>query len=74
MDHVDNGARKDMLTNALRDFANWRTERQGNCTQIELLAWTPTISRKRNLNQLENYSQIVVKCWYLPRIGRLDIL
>ena len=45
---------KDMLENALRDIANWRTKRQSSETKSQVLVWMIIISRKRNLNQLEN--------------------
>ena len=45
---------KDMLENALRDIVNWRTKRQSSYTKSQVLAWMIIISRKRNLNQLEN--------------------
>ena len=45
---------KDILKNALKDFANWQTRRRSNCTKFQALAWTIFNSRKRNLNQLEN--------------------
>ena len=40
--------------NVLRDIANWRTKRQSSYAKSQVLAWMITISRKRNLNQLEN--------------------
>ena len=35
-------------------MVNWRTKNQSNDTQSQVLAWMIFISRKRNLNQLEN--------------------
>ena len=53
-----------------------RTKRQHFSTS-QVLAWI-IISRKRNLNQLENYQKyahkLPLKCLYLARIGRIDIL
>ena len=58
---------KDMLKNALRDFANWRSV-SSPCRMI-------IISRTRNLKQLENGQKCPhMKCLYLERIGRPDIL
>ena len=48
---------KDMLKNASRDIVNWQTNGQNNCTKVQLPAWMITISRKRNLNRLENYQK-----------------
>ena len=63
---------------ALRDIANWRTKRQSSYTKSQVLVWMIIISRKRNLNQLENgqkiCSQIVLKCLHLARVGKPDIL
>ena len=42
---------KDMLQNALRDIANWRTKRQSSFKRSQVLVWMSTISRKRNFNQ-----------------------
>ena len=44
---------KDMLKNEWIEIASWQTKRQSNCTRSQVLAWMITISRKRNLNQLE---------------------
>ena len=44
---------KDMLKTALKGFASWQTKRQSNFAKSQVLAWMITISRKRNLNQLE---------------------
>ena len=54
---------KDMLKNALRDVANWRTKRQSSYTKSQSLDWMIIISRRRNLNQLENCQKYVLtKC------------
>ena len=63
---------KDMLKNALRDIANWRTKRQGSEIKSQLPPWMTITSRRRNWYQLED--QIVLKCLYLARVGRPDIL
>ena len=57
---------KDMLKNACKDIAIWRTKRQSSCTQYQTLAWMIITSRKRSLNQWENgqkCSQIVSECF-----------
>ena len=50
-----------MLKNALRDTANWRTKEQSSYTKSQVLVWMITISRKRNLNQLEHYHKFALK-------------
>ena len=69
---------KDMLHFALRDIANWPTERQSSFSKSQVLAWMTIISRNRNSQSVGELSkacsQIVLKCLYLARIGRLDIL
>ena len=63
--------------NAWRDIAIWRTKKQSSYAKSQVLAWAITISRKRNLNQLENcqtYAHKFLKCLHLARIGGLDIL
>ena len=61
---------KDMPKNALRVIANWQTTRQKNCTKFQL--------KKEELETVGEFSdacsQIVLKCWYSARIGRLAIL
>ena len=68
----------DMLKNALRDIANWRTKRPSSHTKSQILAWMIIITRKSNSNPLEKlskvWSQIVLKCLYLARIGGPHIL
>ena len=46
---------RDMLRNASRDTANWQTKRQSSCTRLQVLAWMIINSKRRSLNQLENY-------------------
>ena len=43
---------KPMIANLI--CANWQTKRQSSCATSQVLAWTITNSRKKNLNQLEN--------------------
>ena len=49
--------------NALRDIANWLTKRRSHCTKSQVLAWMIIISRKRNMNQLEN-CQMYACTWH----------
>ena len=69
---------KDMLENALRDTASWQTKKWISCTKFQVPAWMITKSRRRSLNQWENYPmyahKMVLKCLYLARMGRPDIL
>ena len=54
-----------------------KQERQSNNTTSQVFAWMIIISRKRNLNQLENSevcSPIVLKCSHSTRSGRPDVL
>ena len=57
---------------------SWRTRRLSNSTKYLLDASMTTTSKKKNQNLLENCqivcSQIALKCLYLARIGRPDIL
>ena len=54
---------KDMLKNALRDTATWRTKRQSSCTKFQVLAWMIISSRRSSLNQLENYEKYAHKLY-----------
>ena len=69
---------KEMRKNVLRGIVNWQTKRQSSCTKSQVLVFMTTISRRRNWNQLEDlqklYSQIVLECLHLARIGRPRIL
>ena len=57
---------KDMLQNAWRDTANWQTKTQNSWTNFQVLAWMITISRNRNLNQLEIYQKYAHKFSFNP--------
>ena len=60
---------KDMLKNALRDIANWRTKRQSSYTKFQVFAWMIINSKKkRSLNQLETYQKYAHKfcTWHEP--------
>ena len=65
-------------TNAWKDTANWQIRRPNNDAKSRRRAWMTITSKKNKWDQLENcqkyHSQIVVKCLYVARIGRLDIL
>ena len=63
-----------MRKRAWRVIVNWQTKRRGNCTQFQRLAWMITTTWRRTWKQSENCPQMVVKCFYLALICRLDIL
>ena len=69
---------KVMPRNVWKDIVSWRTKRLNNSTKYQLHALMTIISEKKNWNLLEKLShvcsQIVLKCLYLARIGRPDIL
>ena len=52
---------KDMLKNALRDIANWRTKRQSSFSKFQVLARMIINSRQRNSKLLENCQKFVHK-------------
>ena len=70
--------RKDMLKNAFRDTANWQTKRQSSCTKFQPLALMIINSKKEELESIRELSKIcsriVLKCLYVARSGRPDIL
>ena len=67
-----------MRRSAWNDIVSWRTRRLSNSTKYLLHASMTTTSKKKKQNLLENCSntcsQIVLKCLYMARIGRPDIL
>ena len=67
-----------MQRNVWSDIVSWQTGRRNNSTKYLLLASMTITSKKKKQNLLENChkyaSQIVLKCLYLARIGRPDIL
>ena len=68
---------KVMPRNVWSDVADWRTKGPSNCTKLQLHALMTIHSKKKNwdLEELSKVcSQIVLKCLYLARIGRPDIL
>ena len=69
---------KVMQRNVWRDIASWRTKPPSNCTKSERHAWMTINLRKKKLGSVGEFSnvcsQIVLKCLYLARIGRPDIL
>ena len=60
------------------DIVSWQIKRLNNSTKYQLDALMTIISKKKNWNPWEtcqNYAfKIVLKCLYLARIGRPDIL
>ena len=60
------------------DIANRRTKQASNCTKSQLHALMTIHSKKENWDLLENCqkvcSEFVLKCLYLARIGRPEIL
>ena len=68
---------KVMPRNVWRDIVNWRTRRLNISTKYLLHALMTIISKKKNWNPRELSkvcSQIVLKCLYVARLGRPDIL
>ena len=68
---------KDMLKNALRDVANWRTKKDRTVIQSlkSLLGWSPFQERRTWISWRTITSMLIfLKCLYLARIGRPDIL
>ena len=67
-----------MHRSAWNDIVSWRTRRFSNSTKYLLHASMTTTSKKKKQNLLENCQinalKIVLKCLYLTRIGRPDIL
>ena len=66
-----------MQRNVWNDIVSWQTRRLNNSTKYLLHALMTTTSKKRkkSVGELSNtFSQIVLKCLYLARIGRPDIL
>ena len=61
-----------MQRSVWNDIVSWQTRRLNNSTKYLLLASMTTTSKKKKLSQVR--SQIVLKCFFLARIGRLDIL
>ena len=67
-----------MQRNVWNDIASWRTRLHNNSTKYLLHASMTTTSKRKKQNLLENCQvhalKIVLKCLYLARIGRPDIL
>ena len=66
-----------MQRNVWNDIVSWRNRRLSNSTKYLLHASMTTTSKKKKQNLLElsnTCSQFVLKCSYLARIGRPDIL
>ena len=62
-----------MRNSAWRGIVNWQTKRRSNCTKFQRLAWMFITSRRRSWKPSE-ICPMFLKCLYLARIGRLDIL
>ena len=69
---------KDKLKNALSDTVNRQTRKCSSYTKSQVLAWMIPNSRKKSLKHVgelsEENTQIILKCLYLARICRPDIL
>ena len=65
-----------MERNGRKDIANGRTTQLNRKRKSQRYASMTITLKKKKLDQLESTvcSQIVLKCQYLARIGRLDIL
>ena len=67
-----------MRRNVWSDIVSWQTRRLNNFTKYLLHASMTTTLKRKNLKYLGDLSkvcsQIVLKCLYLARIGRPDIL
>ena len=67
-----------MQRNVWNDFVSWQTRRHNNSTKYLLHASMTTTSKRKKQNLLENCQihalKLFLKCLYLERIGRLDIL
>ena len=62
-----------MQRSVWNDIVSWRTRRRNNSTKYRLLALMTIISKKvGELSQV--CSSILLKCFFVPRIGRPDIL
>ena len=69
---------KDMQRNVLNGTANWQTTQSSNCVRSLHHVLTTISSKKEELETVGDVSkvcsQVVLKCLYLARIGRPDIL
>ena len=67
-----------MQRSVWNDIVSWQTRRPSNSTKYLLHASMTSTSKKKKESLLENLtntcSQIVLKCLYLARVGRPDIL
>ena len=67
-----------MPRNVWNEIVSWQTRRLSNSTKYLLHALMTITSKKKKRNPLDNCqkvcSQIVLKCLYLARVVRLDIL
>ena len=69
---------KVMQRNAWKDVANWRIKQLNYYTKSRRHVWITTNLKKKKLESVGELStvcsQIVLKCLYLARVGRPDIL
>ena len=69
---------RDMLENAWNGISNWQTRRRSIFSKFLILVWTITKSKRKkvenNCELSEVCSHTVLKCLYLERSGRPDIL
>ena len=63
-----------MQRSVWKDIVSWRTRRLSNSTKYLLHASMTTTLKKKKQNLLENCQIRVLKCFFLARIGRPDIL
>ena len=65
-----------MLENAVRDIANWRTKRETSLYKVSSVCLDDHHFKKEELESVGELSkvcsQIVLKWWYLGRIGGPD--
>ena len=70
--------RRDMRRNALNGTANWQTRQSSNCVRSPHHVLTTISLDIKDLETVEDLSkvcsQIVMQCWNLTCIGRLNIL
>ena len=64
-----------MPRNVLNDIVSWQTRRLNNSLKYQLHALTIISKKNKSVGELSKVcSHIVLKCLYLARIGRPDIL
>ena len=67
-----------MFTNALKDISNWRTKKTQQLCKVSSPSLDDHQFKKRELESVREFlqecSKIVLKCLYVARIGKPDIL